>query len=238
MFGKFGGYLAAGTGVIGFILGLVFGGMWAGNAAITAEPSASSSASESPTGDVASSPTPSEEPDAMPDDTPADMTPVNDPDFPDVRYKYELDFFALAVESCDQLKRSGAIIENSDGSKFLLGLNKDGLIARVNLGEDGVAKERYIPQFDFICGPADVLELSRSKWADETYADHFHLDWMIGSTYCWHQHIGSADMSSTYFTFENRVLVSISDRNEDYSSVTVKFGLTKAQKALLQDVDF
>jgi hypothetical protein len=174
----------------------------------------------------------------MPDDKPADMTPVNDPDFPDVRYKYELDFFTLAVESCDQLKRSGAIIANSDGSKFLLGLNKDGLIARVNLGEDGVAKERYIPQFELICGPADVLELSRSKWADETYADHFHLDWMNANTYCWHQHMGAADMSSTCFTFENGVLASISDRNADYSSVDVSFGLTKAQKALLQDVEF
>jgi hypothetical protein len=57
--------------------------------------------------------------------------------------------------------------------------------------------------------------------------------------YAWHQHIQSPDLSTVYFTFEGGVLKHITDWDAAYYyDADVAFGLTKAQRALLQDVEF
>jgi hypothetical protein len=61
----------------------------------------------------------------------------------------------------------------------------------------------------------------------------------VSKHYAWHQHIQSAELSTVYYQFEDGVLTSMSNNDsESYAFADVTFGLTKAQKALLQDVDF
>lgn len=60
----------------------------------------------------------------------------------------------------------------------------------------------------------------------------------MAKQYAWHQHVQSAELSTVYFSFEGGVLTSITNWDSDYDVAYVTFGLTKAQKALLQDVEY
>ena len=245
MFVKFGGYLAAGTGVIGLILGLVFGGMWAGNAAITAEPSASSSASATPSAQATKEGMHSEQPgddEILASATAAEMKAVNDPDFPQVRYQFQLDFFQLAIANCEKLKQNGVVLTFSDGRTAILGKNKDGDVARINYDSNGKEENRYVELQEDICLPKYFHdEALRSFARDKQVRTFYHLDPMGDEEvkqYAWHQHIESPELSTVYFTFEGGVLKHITDWDAAYYyDADVAFGLTKAQKALLQDVE-
>jgi len=243
MFGKFGGYLAAGTGVIGLILGLVFGGMWSGNASVTADPSASASASATPTASATDEGIPSEQPgddEMFAGVTAADMKLVNDPKFPQVRYQFQLDFFTLAIANCEKLKQNGVVLTFYDGRTALLGKNKDGDVARINYDSNGKEETRYVELEEFICLPKYFHDDALRQTANHLRS-FYHLDPMGGEDikqYAWHQHIQSPDLSTVYFTFEGGVLKHITNWDAAYYyDADVAFGLTKAQKALLQEVN-
>lgn len=233
MFGKFGGYLAAGTGVVGLILGLVFGGLLAGNASVTADPSLSPSALASPTGS-------SGQPELPLEEQHADMTPVTDPLFPQVRYEYERQFFKLAIANCNELRSKGVFLNFVDGRTAILGPNKDGRVARADFNAEGKVVETFVPPVEDICAPAYFHEEALRSKADPRFAPQFfHLDNQGGESYVWHEHVQSAELSTVYFDFKDGILTNIGDAHfEYYSSAELSFGLTKAQKALLQDVGF
>ena len=206
-------------------LGVVTGGS-------TAAPTQSPSSSESPTG--AASPESSKGSGSQ--DNP-DMTLVSDPNFPEVRYQYELDFFKMALASCDAVKSKGAVFSNNDGSVSLIGLSSQGTLVQVNLDQAGAVVASFAPEGELICGPASVHEAATSKWADQTNADDFHLDWMMADNYCWHQHQGSASMSNTYFTFENGLVSEVSDMDRpEFTFSKVTFGFDKTQAGLVSKV--
>jgi len=246
MFGKFGGYLAAGTGVLGLILGLVLGGVWAGSATVNAQPSASASASSSPTESGTVADNPAERPgydEVLAGVSASEMKLVNDPKFPQVRYQFQLDFFKLAIANCEKLKQNGVVLTFYDGRTALLGKNKDGDVARINYDSDGKEENRYVELEEVICLPKyfhdDAL---RSFARDKQVRTFYHLDPMGeegASQYAWHQHVQSPELSTVYFTFEGGVLKHITDWDAAYYyDADVAFGLTKAQRALLQDVEF
>ena len=243
MFGKFGGYLAAGTGVIGLILGLVFGGLLAGNASATVDPSASPSASATPSAQVTDDGISSEQ---TGDDeffesaTAAEMKVVNDPKFPQVRYQFQLDFFKLAIANCENLEKNGVVLSFVDGRTAILGKNKDGDVARINYDSNGKEETRYVELEEFICLPKYFHDDALRQTANHLRS-FYHLDPMGDEKikqYAWHQHIQSPDLSTVYFTFEGGVLKHITNWDAAYYyDADVAFGLTKAQKALLQGVD-
>ena len=246
MFGKFGGYLAAGTGVIGLILGLVFGGMWAGNASVTADPSASASASATPKASATDDGNPSEQPgdaEVLASVTAAEMKIVKDPDFPEVRYQFQLDFFKLAIANCENLEKNGVVLSFADGRTAILGKNKTGVVSRIDFDPAGKETQRFVPTIEDICMPKYFHdEVLRGFARNKQVRTFFHLDPLsddVSKHYAWHQHIQSAELSTVYFDFTGGVLTSITDWDHDsYAAADVKFGLTKAQKALLQGVDF
>lgn len=243
MFGKFGGYLAAGTGVIGLILGLVFGGMWAGNASVTADSSASASASATPTATATDEGIPSEQPgddEILAGVTAAEMKLVNDPKFPEVRYQFQLDFFKLAISNCEKLEQNGVVLSFADGRTAILGKNKDGVVSRIDFDPAGKETQRYVPSIEDICMPKYFHdEVLRGFARNQQGSKFYHLDPLSDGGYAWHQHIQSAELSTVYFDFADGVLTSITDWDHDsYAAADVMFGLTKAQKAILQDVDF
>jgi hypothetical protein len=246
MFGKFGGYLAAGTGVIGLILGLVFGGMWAGSASITAEPSASASASPAPTATLTNEENPAEQPgddEILAGVTAAEMKLVNDPKFPEVRYQFQLDFFNLAIANCEKLEQNGVVLSFADGRTAILGKNKTGVVSRIDFDTNGLETQRFVPTIEDICMPKYFHdEVLRGFARNQQVSKFYHLDPLSdggSQQYAWHQHIQSPELSTVYFDFTGGVLTSITDWDHDsYAAADVKFGLTKAQKALLQDVDF
>ena len=214
MFGKFGAYLATATGVAGIIVGLIIGGMLPGGPSAAPSPNPSQSPTQS------ASPEPTDEELQPPSDDFGDQTPVNDPAFP-------------------TLKTDGATLSMPDGSYSVVGLNKAGVLARIDYDASGALVRSYVEQSEPICGPASVHEIATSKYADQTNSDHFHLDWMHEGAWVWHQHNGSAEMSTTHFTFKNGVLVDLSDVGFDgVSFATVEFGITAAQKAALKKVEF
>lgn len=233
MFGKFGAYLATATGVAGIIVGLIIGGMLQGGPSAALSPNPSQSSTQS------SSPKPTDEEIQPPSDDFGDLTPVNDPAFPEITYQFELDFFKLAIANCQTLKADGATLSMPDGSYSVVGLNKAGVLARIDYDASGAVVRSYVEQSEPICGPASVHEIATSKYADQTNSDHFHLDWMNEGAWVWHQHNGSAEMSTTHFTFKNGVLFDLSDVGFDgVSFATVEFGITAAQKAALKKVEF
>jgi hypothetical protein len=233
MFGKFGGYLASGTGVIGLILGLVFGGLLAGNGSVTAQPSVSPSASASPTGS-------SEQPELPLEEQHVDMTPVTDPNFPEVRYEYERQFFKLAIANCNELKSKGVILNFVDGRSAILGPNKNGIVARADFDADGKVVEAFVPPVEDICAPAYFHEEALRSQADSRFQSRFfHLDNQGGESYVWHEHVQSAELSTVYFDFTDGILTNIDDAHfEYYSSADLSFGLTKSQKAILEEVAY
>lgn len=165
------------------------------------------------------------------------MSTVSDPNFPEVRYQYELDFFKMALASCGALKSKGAVFSNNDGSVSLIGLNSQGTLVQVNLDQSGAVVASFAPEAELICGPEGVHEAATSKWADQTYSDDFHLDWMMENDYCWHQHQGAASMSNTYFTFENGLVSEVSDmERSEFAFSKVTFGFSKTQAALFSKV--
>ena len=243
MFGKFGGYLAAGTGVIGLILGLVFGGIWAGNASITAEPSASPSASATPSAQATDEGIPSDQPgddEVLASVTAAEMKIVKDPDFPEVRYQFQLDFFKLAIANCENLEKNGVVLSFVDGRTAILGKNKDGDVARINYDSNGKEENRYVELQEDICLPKYFHD-EALRQSTNHLRSFYHLDPMGDEEvkqYAWHQHIESPELSTIYFTFEGGVLKHITDWDAAYYyDADVIFGLTKAQRALLQEVD-
>jgi hypothetical protein len=243
MFGKFGGYLAAGTGVMGLVLGLVLGGVWAGSATVNAQPSASASVSSTPTESGTVEVNPADQPgdDEVPASaTAADMKLVNDPKFPQVRYQFQLDFFKLAIANCENLEKNGVVLTFADGRTAILGKNKDGAVARINYDSSGKEENRYVVLEEVICMPKYFHDEALRK-SSGNLRSFYHLDPMgDGETkqYAWHQHVNSAELSTVYFTFEGGVLNDITDYDaEYYYDADVAFGLTKAQKALLQDVE-
>ncbi len=246
MFGKFGGYLAAGTGVIGLILGLVFGGIWAGNASITAEPSVSPSASAKPTATATDEGNHPEQPgddEILASATASEMKVVNHPDFPEVRYQYQLDFFKLAITNCENLEKNGVVLSFPDGRTAILGKNKAGVISRIDFDPAGEETQRFVPTIEDICMPKYFHdEVLRGFARNKEVRTFYHLDPMGeegAKQYAWHQHVQSAELSTVYFDFTDGVLTSITDwDSESYAAADLKFGLTKAQKALLQDVEF
>ena len=242
MFGKFGGYLAAGTGVLGLVVGLVFG--WASSASVTADPSGSQSASPTPSAQETDEGIPSEQPgddEVLASATAAEMKVVKDPDFPQVRYQFQLDFFKLAINNCENLEKNGVVLTFYDGRTAILGKNKDGQVARINFDSSGKETERFVPTIEDICMPKYFHDNIQRGFASSG-ARYFHLDPMGDGgvkQFAWHQHIQSAELSTVYFTFEGGVLTSISNHDSEYyAGADVAFGITKAQKALLQDVDF
>ena len=243
MFGKFGGYLAAGTGVIGLILGLVFGGMWSGNASVTADPSLNPSASPAPTATSTDENNPAEQPgdnEMLAEVTAAEMKLVNDPKYPEVRYQFQLDFFKLAIANCENLEKNGVVLSFPDGRTAILGKNKDGDVARINYDSNGKEENRYVPLEEAICLPKYFHD-EALRQPTQHLRSYYHLDPMGDEKikqYAWHQHVEWPELSTVYFTFEGGVLSHITDWDAAYyydSDVT--FGLTKAQQALLQDVD-
>ena len=244
MFGKFGGYLAVGTGVVGLILGLVLGGVWAGSATVNAQPSANASASSSPTESGTVEGNPADQPgydEVLASATAADMKLVNDPKFPQVRYQFQLDFFKLAIANCENLEKNGVVLTFADGRTAILGKNKDGAVARINYDSSGKEADRFVPQVEEICGPKYFHDQALRQTAGKLRS-FYHLDPMgdeMAKQYAWHQHVQSAELSTVYFGFEGGVLTSITNTDSDeYAFADVAFGLTKAQKALLQDVEF
>ena len=243
MFGKFGGYLAAGTGVIGLILGLVFGGLLAGNASVTVDPSASPSASATPSAQVTDDGISSEQ---TGDDeffesaTAAEMKVVNDPKFPQVRYQFQLDFFKLAIANCENLEKNGVVLSFVDGRTAILGENKDGDVARNNYDSNGKEDNRYVPLEEVICLPKYFHD-DALRQPTQHLRSFYHLDPMGDEKikqYAWHQHVDWPELSTVYFTFEGGVLNHITDWDAAYYyDADVAFGLTKAQQALLQEVD-
>ncbi len=243
MFGKFGGYLAAGTGVMGLILGLVFGGMWTGNASVTADPLRSPSASPAPTEIVTDEDNPAEQPgddEILAEVTAAEMKLVNDPKFPEVRYQFQLDFFKLAIANCENLEKNGVVLSFADGRMAILGMNKDGDVARINYDSNGKEENRYLPLEEAICLPKYFHD-EALRQSTNHLRSFYHLDPMGDQEfkqYAWHQHIESPELSTVYFTFEGGVLKHITDWDAAYYyDADVIFGLTKAQRALLQEVD-
>ncbi len=243
MFGKFGGYLAAGTGVMGLVLGLVLGGVWAGSSTVNAKPSASASASSSPTESSTVEGNPADIPgddEVLDSATAAEMKLVNDPKFPQVRYQFQLDFFKLAIANCENLEKNGAVLTFLDGRTAILGKNKEGAVARINYDSSGKEENRYVVLEEVICMPKYFHDEALRK-SSGNLRSFYHLDPMgDGETkqYAWHQHVNSAELSTVYFTFEGGVLNDITDYDaEYYYDADVAFGLTKAQKALLQDVE-
>lgn len=244
MFGKFGGYLAAGTGVMGLVLGLVLGGVWAGSSTVNAQPSASASASSSPTESGTVADNPAERPvydEVLAGVSASEMKLVNDPKFPQVRYQFQLDFFKLAIANCEKLEKNGVVLTFADGRTAILGKNKGGAVARINYDSSGKEADRFVPQIEEICGPKYFHDEAVRK-STGNLRSFYHLDPMgDGETrqYAWHQHVQSAELSTVYFGFEGGVLTSITNTDSDeYAFADVKFGLTKAQKALLQDVEY
>ena len=198
----------------------------------TAQPTQPPSSSESPT--TASSP---ETSDGSGSQAEPDMTTVSDPQFPEVRYQFELEFFKKALASCEALKSKGAVFSNNDGSVSLIGLSSQGTLVQVNLDQSGAVVATFAPEAELICGPAGVHEAATSKWADQTNTDDFHLDVMMPDNYCWHQHQGAASMSNTYFTFENGLVSEVSDMDRsEFAFSKVTFGFDKTQAALVSKV--
>jgi hypothetical protein len=243
MFGKFGGYLAAGTGVVGLILGLVLGGVWAGSATVNAQPSASASVSSTPTerGTVEGNPAdiPGDD-EVLESATAAEMKLVNDPKFPQVRYQFQLDFFKLAIANCENLEKNGAVLTFLDGRTAILGKNKDGDVARITYDSSGKEENRFVLWAEDICLPKYFHDQALRQSAGKLRS-FYHLDPMgdeMAKQYAWHQHVQSAELSTVFFSFEGGVLTSITNWDSDYDVAYVTFGLTKAQKALLQDFEF
>jgi hypothetical protein len=163
MFGKFGGYLAAGTGVMGLVLGLVLGGVWSGSSTVNAQPSASASASSTPTerGTVEGNPAdiPGDD-EVLESATAAEMKLVNDPKFPQVRYQFQLDFFKLAIANCENLEKNGAVLTFLDGRTAILGKNKDGDVARITYDSSGKKKtDSFCGQKTFACPSTFITRL-------------------------------------------------------------------------------
>ncbi len=246
MFGKYGGYLAGGTGVVGLVLGLLFGGLAFASGAGQAEPSESPSQSSPPTDE---STVPGNQVDQPGDDelpasaTDAEMKPVNDKSFPEVRYQFQLDFFKLAIANCQRLEKSGVALTFSDGRTAILGSNKDGAIARIDFDADGNITEQFLPPIEDVCMPKYFHDEAVRWFArNQQVSAFYHLDPMSEGDiqqYAWHQHVQSAELSTVYFTFDEGVLTNITDNNfEYYSSAAVSFGLPKPQLALLKDVAY
>jgi hypothetical protein len=247
MFGKYGGYLAGGTGVVGLVLGLLFGGLVFASGAGQAGPSESPSQSSSPTDESTVPANPVDQPgdDELPASaTDAEMKPVNDKSFPEVRYQFQLDFFKLAIANCEKLEKVGVELTFSDGRTAILGSNKDGAIARIDFDVDGNITEQFLPPIEDICMPKYFHdEAVRSFARNQRVGAFYHLDPMGGEgnikQFAWHQHVQSAELSTVYFTFNEGVLTNITDHDfEYYGFADVGFGLSKSRLALLQEVGF
>lgn len=221
----------AASAISGILIG-VLATLGVVNTGFAAAPNQSPSSSESPTG--AASPESSEENGSQGG---PDMTVLSNPNFPEVRFQYELDFFKMALASCEAVKSKGAVFSNNDGSVSLVGLSSQGTLVQVNLDPGGAVVASFAPEGELICGPSTVHETATSKWADQTYSDDFHLDWMMENNYCWHQHQGSASMSNTYFTFDNGLVSEISDMDRpEFTFSKVTYGFDKTQAALVSKV--
>jgi hypothetical protein len=127
-----------------------------------------------------------------------------------------------------------------DGRTAILGKNKDGDVARINYDSNGKEENRYVELEEFICLPKYFHEGALRQTANHLRS-FYHLDPMGGEDskqYAWHQHLQSPDLSTVYFTFEGGALKHITNWDAAYYyDADVAFGLTKAQKALLQSVD-